>query len=146
MGASNESAALTLGPAPHEIPRLKEWLRARGAADRLEPELVDQLIFCAEELFMNIVSHNSAAREIRVVLDARGPEAALTIEDQGTAFDPTKVPPPTKPGSLEAAPIGGLGLHLVRQFSSGMEYARVGPTNRLVIRFGSAATPVRRST
>ena len=64
----------------------------------------------------------------------------LTIEDDGMAFDPTKVPPPAKPRSLDEAPIGGLGLHLVRQFSSGMEYERRGRTNHLVVRFGSTAT------
>jgi anti-sigma regulatory factor (Ser/Thr protein kinase) len=141
VDASSTAATLALGPSLHEIPRLKEWLKARADEHRLDAELVDRLTYCAEELFTNIVTHASAAHgAIRARLDVRGREAALTLEDDGAAFDPTKVPPPARPRSLEEAPIGGLGLHLVRQFSAGMEYERSGGTNRLVVRFGSEST------
>jgi serine/threonine-protein kinase RsbW len=132
---------LAFEPDRQEIIRLKAWLEALGREHRLDPDLVERLTYCSEELFTNVVTHNPASRAaIRVQLDVQGSEAALTIEDDGTPFDPTRVPPPAKPRSLAEAPIGGLGLHLVRQFSSGMEYERRGRTNHLVIRFGSGAT------
>jgi anti-sigma regulatory factor (Ser/Thr protein kinase) len=36
---------------------------------------------------------------------------------------------------LEAAEIGGLGIHLVRRFSSAQAYERVNGVNRLVLQF-----------
>jgi len=133
---------LTLEPDLREIGRVQAWLEALGREQRLDPDLIDRLTYCSEELLTNIVTHNPGLRAtIRVRLDVRGAAAALlTIEDDGTPFDPTKVPPPAKPRSLDEALIGGLGLHLVRQFSSGMEYERRGRTNHLVVRFGSTAT------
>jgi serine/threonine-protein kinase RsbW len=132
---------LTLGPALQEITRLRAWLEALGREQRLDPDLVERLTYCSEELFTNIVTHNPVSpAPIRVRLDLHGAEVALTVEDDGTPFDPTRVPPPTMPRSIEEAPIGGLGLHLVRQFSSGMAYERRGRTNRLVVRFGSGTT------
>lgn len=141
MNASGAAAVLTLEPELQEITRLRAWLEALGRERRLDPDLVERLTYCSEELFVNIVTHNPGLRAtIRVRLDLRGTEAALTIEDDGTPFDPTKVPPPARPRSLDEAPIGGLGLHLVRHFSSGMEYERRGRTNHLVVRFASGAT------
>ena len=137
---------LRLEPDLQEIIRLKEWLEGLGREQRLDPDLVERLISCSEELFTNIVTYNPGLRAtIRMRLDVRGTQAAFTIEDDGTPFDPTKVPPPVKPRTLEEAPIGGLGLHLVRQFSSGMEYERRGGTNHLVVRFGPAATRAERA-
>ena len=132
---------LTLQPHLQELVRLRAWLEALGREHQLDPDLVDRLTYCSEELFVNVVTHNPGLRAaIHVRLDVRGTEVALTIEDDGAAFDPTKVPPPAKPRSLDETPIGGLGLHLVRHFSSGMEYERRGRTNHLVVRFASGAT------
>lgn len=137
---------LTLEPDLQEVIRLKEWLEALGREHRLDPDLVERLTYCSEELFTNIVTYNPGLRAaIRMRLDVRDAQATLAIEDDGTSFDPTTFPPPVKPRTLEEAPIGGLGLHLVRQFSSGMEYERRGGSNHLVVRFGSAATRAERA-
>jgi anti-sigma regulatory factor (Ser/Thr protein kinase) len=140
--AANEAARFAFGSTREEIPRLREWLAARGREHRLDPELLDRLIYCAVELFTNIVTHNRPTEGIHVRLEVREDEAALVIEDDGIAFDPTGVPTPVRPRSLEEAGMGGLGLHLVRQWSSLMEYERLGRINHLVVRF--AADPARR--
>jgi serine/threonine-protein kinase RsbW len=147
VSAFGTEAALTLEADLQEVTRLKAWLEALGRELRLDPGLVERLNYCSEELFTNIVAYNPGLRaKIRMRLDARGTQATLAIEDDGTEFDPTRVPPPVKPRTLEEAPIGGLGVHLVRQFSSGMEYERRGGTNHLVVRFGSAATQAERAS
>jgi hypothetical protein len=38
---------------------------------------------------------------------------------------------------VEAASVGGRGIHLIRQFSSRMDYARAGSFNRLRLTFAA---------
>jgi anti-sigma regulatory factor (Ser/Thr protein kinase) len=55
----------------------------------------------------------------------------LSFEDDGPAFDPLQAPAPPPPRSIEEAPIGGLGLVLVRRFASSVSYVRRNGRNGL---------------
>jgi anti-sigma regulatory factor (Ser/Thr protein kinase) len=62
-------------------------------------------------------------------------EVILDIEDDGGEFDPSLVALPRTPETVECASVGGRGIHLIRQFSSRMEYVRAGGRNRLRLTF-----------
>jgi len=141
VSASSGPASLLLDAETTELPRLRAWLEQLGHEHQLGTELLYRLTFCAEELVTNIIMHGygpEAHGSIRVRLDTAGSGAELTIEDDGRPFDPTAIPPPKKARSLEEAPIGGLGLHMVRQSSSRMEYRRLGGMNHVMILFCSS--------
>jgi serine/threonine-protein kinase RsbW len=109
-----------------------------GHKHGLGAELIYRIAFCAEELVTNVIVHGhepTAHGSIWVRLDVADGGATLTVEDHGQPFDPTTFPPPAKARSLEEAPVGGLGLHMVRQSSSGMQYRRLDGMNRLVVLF-----------
>jgi anti-sigma regulatory factor (Ser/Thr protein kinase) len=55
----------------------------------------------------------------------------LLIEDNGAAFDPTEAPDPEVNRSLEDMPIGGLGIHLVRELTDGFDYQRINDCNQV---------------
>jgi serine/threonine-protein kinase RsbW len=57
------------------------------------------------------------------------------IEDRGPPFDPRAAQPPARPGSLDDAVPGGLGLLLIRSFASEIDYETVPGGNRLTLRF-----------
>jgi anti-sigma regulatory factor (Ser/Thr protein kinase) len=58
----------------------------------------------------------------------------LEVEDDGRAFNPLQIPPPDLKGPLAERKVGGLGLHLVREFTSSITYDRKQGKNRLVVR------------
>jgi len=53
------------------------------------------------------------------------------VEDDGKPFDPLQAPPPDLSLPLERRPIGGLGIHLIRNLMDEVSYARVGGRNVL---------------
>ena len=55
----------------------------------------------------------------------------LEVEDDGKPFDPLQAPPPDLTLPLEKRPIGGLGIHLIRNLMDEVTYARVGGRNVL---------------
>jgi anti-sigma regulatory factor (Ser/Thr protein kinase) len=72
---------------------------------------------------------------IRVWLDRCDGRPVARIEDRCAPFDPLAVPEPAPAASLAEAPLGGLGIPLMRRFASELEYRREHHTNRLVLRF-----------
>ena len=58
----------------------------------------------------------------------------ILIVDDGLPFDPLARAEPDTKAPLEARPVGGLGIHLVRRLMDLVEYERLGETNRLHLR------------
>lgn len=95
---------------------LDDW-RLQGA-----PRSKAELAF--EEIAVNIVRHGSPTTDVVVAIAFDEREVSLTFEDDGIPFDPLQQPDPRLPDSLEDAPIGGLGVMLVKQLSTRMRYER----------------------
>jgi serine/threonine-protein kinase RsbW len=58
----------------------------------------------------------------------------ILVVDDGIAFDPLARAEPDTRAPLEARPVGGLGIHLVRQLMDSLEYERRDGENRLRLR------------
>jgi len=58
----------------------------------------------------------------------------ILVVDDGVAFDPLARADPDTRASLEARPVGGLGIYLVRQLMDSAEYERRDGQNRLRLR------------
>jgi serine/threonine-protein kinase RsbW len=62
---------------------------------------------------------------------AAADRAELIIDDDGPPFNPTESPDPVVHRALEEMPVGGLGIHLVRELTDGFEYERTNHHNRV---------------
>jgi anti-sigma regulatory factor (Ser/Thr protein kinase) len=58
----------------------------------------------------------------------------ILLVDDGMAFDPLSRPAPDTAAPLDLRPVGGLGIHLVRQLMDHVEYERREERNRLRLR------------
>ena len=93
---------------------------------------------CLEEAVANIIMYSTTTDdrlEIIVEVEHRDQTLVARIEDNGSAFDPTRVPRPPVPASLAEAQVGNIGIHLMRSFASGMDYERRDSRNRLTMQF-----------
>ena len=87
-----------------------------------------------EELFTNTVNHGGCRgveHAAEVALHRYPDGVELVYSDRGTPFDPTSAPAPDITAPLEDRPIGGLGVHLIRQIMRDFEYQRLNGWNRL---------------
>jgi anti-sigma regulatory factor (Ser/Thr protein kinase) len=123
---------------PAEIARMMAWIDDVVSPMELPLRTTHAVQLCLEEALTNIVSHAfepGGEHDIGVAM-WRG-ETALYAEvtDDGRAFDPLSHPLPAAPKDLASAPIGGLGIKLMRSFAHGVTYRRCGTTNRLTLSF-----------
>ena len=137
--AATELAHTTLGlperircvAEPACLPSLLELLDGFCARHGVDAQCRHDLHLIVEEACVNVISHAYPAGApgpltLQLEVDVSGgrPAMKISIEDQGRPFDPLLLPAPDRTGPLEDLPIGGLGVHLIRQLSDAQHYDR----------------------
>jgi anti-anti-sigma factor len=105
-----------------------------GAAHRLPADIVNALQVAVDEVVTNAITHGyapGARGEITVRLQHRPDRVEAEIEDDGAPFDPLQAPPPNLGLPAAERPIGGLGIHLVRNLMDKVSYVRRDGRNLL---------------
>ena len=120
-----------------EIAKLHQELENFGQKCGLSSKTLFELNLILEEVVANVISYAYADKqrhEIVVRADLRDAQLVIEVEDDGRPFNPLQNPPPDLEQPLEHRNVGGLGLHLVRELTTSVEYIRQGDKNRLVMR------------
>lgn len=90
---------------------------------------IDDVLLIAEEIIANAITHGFAGSdsepgELRVSVRAEHDLIHLEFRDNGKPFNPLDHPPPDLDADIVDRPIGGLGIHLIRELSEAVSYAR----------------------
>lgn len=134
-GVSSVNAIVTNEPG--NLARVPELVADFAAAHDLSAKVVHDLNVVLDEVLSNIIRHgysDDKRHEIELHLSVANGVLEVQIEDDGSPFNPLSVPVPNLSAPLSERPIGGLGIHLIRNFMSEVAYARVGERNQLVLR------------
>ena len=100
------------------------------------PGILAQLNLALEEAVANVISYAyPEGTEGTVDIDARrdGNNLSLVISDSGSAFDPTARDAVDISAGVDERPIGGLGIHLIREIMDTVSYERRDGRNILTI-------------
>lgn len=130
------SKRLTLQNNIEEVSLLPSFVEDVVKASKLDPEVTGSLNLALEEAVVNVINYaypEGTAGE--VIIDAAATDTALsfTLSDGGKPFDPTARKEPDLNAGVEDRPIGGLGIHLVRQIMDNVRYERRGEKNVLIL-------------
>ena len=124
---------------PQGARRASEWLETACRRVGVPQSECDRLALCLEEVLANIIEHGgetALSEPIRVVVEVdprveSDHAVRVTVSDAGKAFDPLSAPLPRGPASLEDALPRGMGLGMIRQCSSSLNYRREAGRNHL---------------
>ena len=105
----------------------------------LSAEVSHDVQLMLEELVCNAVDYGALPDQpldIRVQLALAPGQATLEFRDQGLAYNPLDQPPPDLDADIADRPVGGLGVHLIRELADSVHYLREEPCNvlRVVLR------------
>lgn len=121
-----------------ELRRMSEWLQRVAADSGLDSDTAWQAELCLNEAAANIILYghgDGSPHEIQIDVEPIVSGLQITIADDGQPFNPLEAPPPPSVQSLEDAPVGGLGIHLIRSFANDVRYRREHHRNVLVLTF-----------
>lgn len=129
-----ESVSLKITPSLDQLERITAVVEDLGERDDWPPDLIFKVNLVLDELWVNVVHYSGATGDVELSLDADSDTVRLEIADDGRPFDPlTDAVKPDLDASLEDRPIGGLGLHLVRELMDELHYTRKDGKNRLAM-------------
>jgi serine/threonine-protein kinase RsbW len=131
-----------------DIASAASWIESIAASAEFTDAQAFSIQVCIEELMSNIVRHGeghsgshfswpsgSDHLTIAIAIDADADRIMVTVEDNARPFDLGKAVAKKIDQPLDQLEPGGLGIHLVKSFSSTMEYQRTEDGNRVTVEF-----------
>lgn len=116
---------LQMAPALDTLAQLSDTLEAALLRHGVSREHVSRARLIVEELACNTLEHGHLSGEqppVEVTVQVDGGALVLEFHDSGPAFDLRSAPLPDLDADIAERPIGGLGLHLVRQLADHIDY------------------------
>lgn len=117
-------ASLTLPADLKQLSALRQFVEATLAGWQGDPDEAGDVVLALDELATNSTLHGYHGRPgtLEIALRRRGPDLIAVLRDKAVPFDPTTIPPPDLTLPLEVRPVGGVGLHLVRNMVDELRY------------------------
>ena len=138
-----EQIRLSLRNDTAELPAVTAALTSFCQQHGINEETVFDLTLALEEIFTNIIRHgyrDGEPHEIDLVIRKQDDLLTLRVADDGRPFDPSKAAPPDLGLPPEKRAVGGLGIHLVKSLTDGLEYRRENGKNIVTVKKRTAGT------
>jgi serine/threonine-protein kinase RsbW len=115
---------LTIDAATEQLAEVRALVRAYARNAGADEEAVSDLVQAVDELACNVIEHGYAGRagSIEIVLARLDGGIQVRIRDAAPPFDPGTVPEPRLDLPLDQRPLGGMGVHLARTLTDGMDH------------------------
>ena len=129
--------SLVLPNDTQEVPRLNDFVAEVCEAVGLDSIVAMQVKLAIEEAVVNVMKYaypQGTRGDVTIEAVSNDVRLKFTIIDSGKPFDPTVLPEVDTTLPAKERRIGGLGIHIVRQFMDSINYERSGNLNILAIR------------
>lgn len=110
-----------------------------------DEDAVGEIVLAVNEAVTNILLHGYRSRpgNVEILVERDGDDLVVCLRDKAPQFDPTTVNPPNLSLTLDERPLGGLGVHMMRQFTDELRYQIAeGGGNELYLVKQSVLAPV----
>ena len=119
-----------------QVSRIQDWLEAISPDLGIDEMLIPGINLALEEAVTNVINYaypKGTYGSIELDASLEGNELKFILSDSGKEFDPTLRPEADINAGVEDRPIGGLGIHLVRQIMDSVSYERKEGMNILTM-------------
>ena len=104
---------------PGSLSHIRHFVEDQAIALGADPAIVPDVVQAADEAVTNVIVHGYRGGPGIVEVEVRVTAGTLVVRvrDQAPTFDPTTVPRPDLSRPLEQRPLGGMGVHLMRELT-----------------------------
>jgi serine phosphatase RsbU (regulator of sigma subunit)/anti-sigma regulatory factor (Ser/Thr protein kinase)/transposase len=128
-------ATLSVDARPEDLPQVRTFIEDALRATPLGERARREVRLGVDEACANIIEHAYAGRAgtIGVEIVTDGQQVAITLNDNGKAFDPHAVGTPDLSRYVKTGKKGGFGLYLIHKTMDEVRHQRAGDENRLTL-------------
>ena len=130
------SITLQISNRVKEIERAVTALSAASEEHGIPDGVRRDVSLVLDELLNNIISYaydDEGEHRITLQLSISNERIAITLKDDGSEFNPLERETPETDLEIQDRPIGGLGIHLVREMMDRVSYERHGSFNVMTV-------------
>lgn len=104
---------------------LRDFLASRCERAEVTAEVAGDLQLAAEEVVVNIITYGyrESAGSVNICLEISTGHLVVEFVDRAAPFDPLAAPEPELGQSIDQAPVGGLGIALIKRLSHEQQYS-----------------------
>jgi sigma-B regulation protein RsbU (phosphoserine phosphatase) len=120
-----------------EVPKLTAFVKEVCEAVKLSPDETNQVKVAIEEAVVNVMNYaypSGTRGDLTVEAASNNLRLKFTIIDCGKPFDPTVQTDVDTTLPAKDRRIGGMGIHIMRQFMDSINYERIDNLNVLTLR------------
>lgn len=142
MSEAGADLHLRLDPDPERLTDVTGAIEELGERERWSPEFLFRMNLVLEEMTLNVMTHgrSAGASQMEVIVVCEADTVSVEIIDDGPRFDPlSDAPQPDTDAPLDERPVGGLGVHLVREMMDRIDYRYEDGRNRLSMKISKTA-------
>ncbi len=119
------------------LDEIMEYLRSTFTGVSLSEKEKKKFELAIEEAVVNIIHYAYQTPDGKIEVSCKYDPATLTLvaklKDSGRAFNPLDIDKIQTPKSLEIQPIGGLGIHFMKELVDNIEYSYIEGENILTL-------------
>ena len=133
----NEQTTLILKNNVSELERVLSFVSDLCVRNSIPPETEYDLNLAMDEIITNVAKHaypGGGEHQFTLQITMSNEEFVARVEDDGMEFNPLEHPTPDLDAPLEERKEGGLGIFLIRQIMTSVEYQRVAGRNIITLR------------
>ncbi|MDR0348328.1 MAG: ATP-binding protein [Tannerella sp.] len=120
----------------HQLLRVNEELIRLAEQSELSGKMCMNLKLALEEALTNVILYaypDEENKDITIQFEITADLFKIIITDTGLPFDPTQQKRPDLTLPIHKRPVGGLGIHLIREIMTDVHYIRNGNKNVLTM-------------
>jgi serine/threonine-protein kinase RsbW len=112
-----DRSCLCIAAKLNNLREIRRFIQETATALGADAAMIPDVVLAVDEAASNIIFHGYQVREgvIQIEVERKGDALVVRLRDEATPFDPTSVPRPDLSLPLEQRPLGGMGIHLMRQ-------------------------------
>jgi anti-sigma regulatory factor (Ser/Thr protein kinase) len=121
----------------NQLPNVETELQKIADETKINNSRKLQILLVLEEILINILTYNTLSENepVSVYFYNNGNYIKVVIIDSGIPFNPIDYKSKTTPANIDNAEPGGLGIHLAKSFSNGIDYKYENNNNILTLVF-----------
>ncbi len=115
---------------------IRDFIKSAADQSGFSEDTTGKIILAVDEACTNIIKHaykNSPEGNIIIKIKFNDPKFSISITDEGSHFDPNKVPEPNLREYYKEKRVGGLGVFLIKKLMDEVNYSTLSGNKNQVI-------------